>query len=104
MVSNEVAELIILAKGKIIGMGNTQADSMVEEDDPLMLHDVNEGGELTHDEFFIFGEFLCTVLVSEEDCCLGGCEGDVPLPMCLDRFAHFQTNAHVVDCNVDVSD
>jgi len=72
VVSDEVVKSIIPIKGKIVGVGNVQVDSTLEEDDLLMLCDVNEGGELTHNEFFVFREFSCMVWVSKEDCGLGG--------------------------------
>ena len=91
--SDEVTKLITSVGGKVVGSGNMQVDSMVKEDDLLMLCDVNEGSKLTDNEFFVFGDFSSVVWVSKEDCCLGGCEGDVPLPMCLDIFACFWTDA-----------
>jgi len=57
MVSYKVTKSIVLIEGEVIGVGNVQADRTVKEDDLLMLHDVNEGGELTHNECFIFREF-----------------------------------------------
>ena len=59
---------------------------MIEEDDPGVLCNVNKGRKLTHDKFFIFGEFPCSVRVCEKYCCFGSGERDSPFTMGFDRF------------------
>ena len=74
---------------------------MIEEDDPGVLCNINEGHELTHDKFLIFKEFPCLVWVCKKYCCFGS---DSPFTMGFDRFICLGPNAHMVDGDVNVSD
>jgi len=85
-------------------VGNLEANGTVKEDDSEVLLDVNEGHELTHDELFIFGKFLCLVQVGKKYCCFVSSKCDGPLIMSFDCFVCLRPNSNMVDGDIDISD
>ena len=65
VVHDEVAKSVETVKGQIVGAGNVQTDHSVKQYDTEVLGGVNEGSELTNNEFLILNNLSGVMWVHE---------------------------------------
>jgi len=65
VVHDEVAKSVETVKGQIVGAGNVQTDHSVKQYDTEVLGGVNEGSELTNNEFLILNKLSGAMRVHE---------------------------------------
>ena len=65
VVHDEVTKLVETVKGQIVGAGDAQMDRSVEQYDTEVLGGINEGGELTNNEFLILNKLSGAMRVHE---------------------------------------
>jgi len=65
VVRDEVAKSVETVKGQVVGAGDAQMDRSVEQYDTEVLGGINEGGELTNNEFLILNKLSGAMRVHE---------------------------------------